>query len=47
MLKGQVVSGDFSKIAMRIKSDQKVELGELVVIEDHSDKFILQVYDLL
>ena len=47
MLKGQVVSGDFSKIAMRIKSDQKVELGELVVIEDHSDKFILLVYDLL
>ena len=47
MLKGQVVSGDFGKIVMRIKSEQKVELGELVVIEDHDEKFILQVYDLL
>lgn len=47
MLKGQIVSGDFSKIAMRIKSDVKVELGELVVIEDKQEKFILQVYDLI
>lgn len=49
MTKGQVVSGDFSKIIMRVKADQKVELGELVVIEDNrdSEKFILQVYDLV
>src|SRR3989344_5338254 len=47
MLKGQVVSGDFSKIVMRVKADQEVELGELVVIENGPEKFILQVYDLL
>lgn len=47
MIKGQVVSGDFSKVIMRIKADQQVELGELVVIEDKNEKFILQVYDLI
>ena len=47
MTKGQVVSGDFGKIVMRIKTDQEVELGELVVIENNGEKFILQVYDLV
>ena len=35
MIKGQIVAGDFSRIIMRVKSDQEVELGELVVIEDN------------
>jgi len=47
MLKGQVVAGDFGKIIMRVKADQLVELGELVVIEDKEEKYILQVYDLI
>ena len=47
MVKGQVVAGDFSKIVMRVKADQDVELGELMVIETPQEKFILQVYDLL
>jgi len=47
MTKGIIVSGDFSKIVMRVKSDQRVELGELVVIEGVQENFILQVYDLL
>ena len=47
MTKGQVVAGDFSKIVMRIKSTEQIELGELVVIEDAKEKFILQVYDLV
>ena len=47
MTKGQIVSGDFSKIVMRIKSGQDVELGELVVVEDNGEKYILQVYDLV
>ncbi len=47
MLKGQLVSGDFSAIAMRIKSRQQVELGELVVVDEGQERFILQVYDLL
>lgn len=33
MIKGQVVSGDFGKIVMRVKSNQQIELGELVVID--------------
>jgi uncharacterized protein len=47
MIKGQVVAGDFSKIIVRVKADQNVELGELVVIQNQDEKFILQVYDLL
>ncbi len=49
MIKGQVVSGDFTKIVMRVKAGQSIELGELLVIESFatSEKFILQVYDLI
>ncbi|MBU0470054.1 MAG: DUF87 domain-containing protein [Nanoarchaeota archaeon] len=47
MIKGQVVSGDFSKIIMRVKAEERVELGELLVIEDLGEKFILQAYDLV
>jgi len=47
MTKGQVVSGDFSKIVARIKADCSLEIGELVVIDNQSEKFILQVYDLV
>ena len=47
MTKGQVVSGDFSKIVMRVKSGGEIELGELVVIDNQREKFILQVYDLV
>ena len=46
MIKGQVVSGDFGKVVMRVKSDQSVELGELVVIDQQAEKVLLQVYDL-
>src|SRR3989338_9217488 len=47
MIKGQVVAGDFSKIVMRVKASESIELGELVVIDSPEGKFILQVYDLL
>jgi DNA helicase HerA-like ATPase len=46
MVKGQVVSGDFGKIIARVKAGEKLELGELMVI-DGEEKFILQVYDLV
>ncbi len=47
-IKGQVISGDFSKIIMRVKHNQEIEIGELVVIEtENNEKFILQVYDLV
>ena len=42
MIKGQIVSGDFSKIVMRVKAGQQVELGELLVVEELPDKYILQ-----
>ena len=44
--KAQVVSGDIGRIAVRVKSNEKLELGELVVIEDGRNIFILQVYEL-
>jgi len=44
--KAQVVSGDISKIVVRIKANEKLELGELVVLDDVRQKFILQVYEL-
>ncbi len=47
MIKGQVVAGDFSKIVMRVKASESIELGELVVIDSPGGKFIMQVYDLL
>ena len=46
MIKGQIVAGDFSSIIMRVKAGERVELGELVIVEKNSEKFILQVYDL-
>ncbi len=46
MIKGQVVWGNFATILMRVKAGEKVELGELCVIEHEGKKFILQVYDL-
>jgi len=43
MVKGQIVSGDFGKIVVRVKAGEKLELGELVVVENPSEeKFILQ-----
>ncbi len=47
MTKGQVVSGDFGRIAMRVKSSEQVELGELLIIEQGNEKYLLQAYDLL
>ncbi len=47
MTKGLIVSGEFGKIVMRVKASEQIELGELVVVEDVQEKFILQVYDLV
>ncbi|NQV08233.1 ATP-binding protein [Candidatus Woesearchaeota archaeon] len=45
-MKGQILSGEFGKIIIRQKSDENIELGELLVTED-KNKMILQVYDLI
>ncbi len=47
MIKGQVISGGFSKIVVREKSDQKLEIGELLVADTDNSKILLQVYDLI
>jgi len=46
MIKGQVIAGGFGKIIVREKSDQSIEIGELVVADTPESKIILQVYDL-
>ncbi len=47
VIKGQVISGDFGKIIIRQKSEQKIELGELLIADVASGKVLMQVYDLL
>lgn len=42
-MKGQVIAGEFGKIIIRQKSDENIQLGELL----YSDGVLLQVYDLL
>ncbi len=47
MIKGQVISGDFGKVIIRQKSNQKIELGELLIADTSDGKVLMQVYDLI
>ena len=47
MIKGQVISGGFGKILVREKSDQNLEIGELLICDTEDSKILLQVYDLI
>ncbi len=47
MIKGQVISGKFGEIAIRQKSGQELELGELLIGKNEDSKILLQVYDLM
>jgi len=47
IIKAQVISGEFGKILVRQKSDQKLELGELLISESGENKILLQVFDLI
>ncbi len=47
MTKGQVLSGEFGKILVRQKSDEKLELGELLIADTTDGKILLQVFDLI
>jgi len=47
IIKGQVISGEFGKILIRQKSDQKLELGELLISESGENKILMQVFDLI
>ncbi len=43
---GQVIGGKVAKILVRQKSGKKIELGDLLVVEEDGALLILQVYDL-
>jgi len=45
--KGIIISGKFGEIQVRQKSDQVIELGDLLVAEDEKTKILFQVYDLI
>jgi len=45
--KGQVIAGEFGKILIRQKSDQNIELGELLISESNGNKILMQVVDLI
>ncbi len=47
IIKGQVISGEFGKILIRQKSDQSLELGELLISESGNNKILMQVFDLI
>lgn len=44
--KGLVISGEFGKIILRQRSEENIELGELLVADTANGKIILQAYDL-
>lgn len=46
-MKGQIVSGDFKDIIIRKKSDENLEIGELLISESYGHKILLQVKDLM
>ncbi|MBI2647475.1 ATP-binding protein [Candidatus Woesearchaeota archaeon] len=47
MAKGQVISGEFGKIIARQKSNESIEIGELLIADSEDGKILLQVYDLV
>lgn len=44
---GQIVAGEVGKILIREKSGEKIELGDLLVVDDSEGYLMIQVYDLL
>ncbi len=47
MVKGRVLSGEYGGILVRQKSDEKIELGELLISDTPDGKILLQVFDLI
>ena len=45
-IKGQIIAGTFGEIIARQKSGFEIELGEILIAENGSKKFFLQVYEL-
>jgi len=47
MVKGQIIGGEFGKILLRQKSDEQIELGELMIGKSKDKNHLLQVYGLM
>ena len=47
MTKGLIISGEYGRILVRQKSNEKIELGELLISDTKDRKILLQVYDLI
>ena len=47
LIKGQIISGEFGKIAARQKAGQAIEIGELLIADSNDGKVLMQVYDLI
>jgi hypothetical protein len=45
-MKGQIISGEYGEIIARKKSDQNIEIGELLIAENNGIKMLLQVIGL-
>ncbi|MHA1907082.1 MAG: ATP-binding protein [Candidatus Thorarchaeota archaeon] len=45
-VKGQVIAGQVAKILIRQKSGERIELGDLLVVDDEDGYSIMKVYDL-
>ncbi|MDF1537905.1 MAG: ATP-binding protein [Candidatus Thorarchaeota archaeon] len=45
-VKGQVIAGKVAKILIRQKSGERIELGDLLVVDDEDGYSIMKVYDL-
>lgn len=46
-MRGQIISGEFGSIIVRQKSEERIELGELLLAETREGKILLQVFDLI
>ncbi|MBW2999425.1 ATP-binding protein [Candidatus Woesearchaeota archaeon] len=46
-MKGQIISGRFGELQLRQKSENELELGELLIADTNNGKVLLQVYDLI
>ncbi|MFT4302994.1 MAG: ATP-binding protein [Candidatus Woesearchaeota archaeon] len=46
-IKGQIIGGNFDKVLIRVKKDQELEIGELLICKNKNHKTLFQVVDLI
>ena len=47
MTKGLIIGGEFGNILVRQKTDEALELGELLIADTKNGQILLQAFDLL